>query len=239
MRILLQRVRTFYVVLRDPNLQPFRGAWRLPLIAESSSRPRHRLIKEDLKRTMKADTGRSRVSSRVRRTRVAILLAVLFAANASALANAISVTSPDHPQTFTYGEMIWHELCQRKSGELVARITFSNLPYVGDDTPRTDEPFDFHFPGIQVDSARGVFFARSGHGELIPVARIRQFPLYGWIDLSPGAKIYLLKDRGRVTATLTATDFPRGGIRWIQMDRQFFTAESFGRAVPRVPRGRG
>ena len=221
MRILLQRVRTFYVVLRDPNLQPFRGAWRLPLIAESSSRPRHRFIKEDLKRTMKADTGRSRVSSRVRRTRVAILLAVLFAANASALANAISVTSPDHPQTFTYGEMIWHELCQRKSGELVARITFSNLPYVGDDTPRTDEPFDFHFPGIQVDSARGVFFARSGHGELIPVARIRQFPLYGWIDLSPGAKIYLLKDRGRVTATLTATDFPRGGIRWIQMDNNF------------------
>jgi len=31
----------------------------------------------------------------------------------------------------------------------------------------------------------------------------------------------LLKDRGRVTATLTATDFPRGGIRWIQMDNNF------------------
>jgi len=39
--------------------------------------------------------------------------------------------------------------------------------------------------------------------------------------LSPGAKMYLLKDHGRVTATLTATDFPRGGIRWIQMDNNF------------------
>jgi len=149
------------------------------------------------------------------------LLAFLCGANASALAGAISITSPNRPQTFTYGEMIWHQLYQRANGELAARITFSNLPYVCDDTPRTDEPFDFHFPGVRLDSTRGIFFARSRHGELIPVAHIRRFPIYDWIDLSPGAKIYLLKDRGRVTATLTVTDFPRGGIRWIQMDNNF------------------
>jgi len=160
------------------------------------------------------------ISSRVRWMRVAILVAVLFVANVSALAGAISITSPDHPQTFAYGEMIWHQLYQGGSGELLARITFSNRPYVGDDTPRIDEPFDFRFPGVQIDSARGIFFAKSRHGELIPVARIRQFPSC-WIDLSPGAKIYFLKDHGRVTATLTATDFPRGGIRWIQMDNNF------------------
>ena len=153
--------------------------------------------------------------------RVAILLAVLCTANASVLADAISISSRNHPQTFSYGEMIWHQLYKRTNGELAARITFSNLPYVGDDTPRSDEPFDFHFPGVQFDSARGIFFARTGHGEPIPVARIRQFPLYDWIDLSPGAKIYLLKDRGRVTATLTATDYPREGIRWVQMDNNF------------------
>jgi hypothetical protein len=169
---------------------------------------------------MKADTGRSCVSSCVRWIRATILLTVLSAANASVFAGAICITSPHHPQTFSYGEMIWHQLYQRTNGELAARITFSNRPYVGDDTPRTDEPFDFRFPGVQFDSARGTFFASSGHGELIPVARLRQFP-YDWIDLSPGAKIYLVKDRGRVTATLTATDFPRTGIRWIQMDNNF------------------
>jgi hypothetical protein len=147
------------------------------------------------------------------------LLAVLFAASGSALADAISITSPDHHQTFTYGEMIWHELyLEGTSGELGARITFSNRPYVGDDTPRTDEPFDFHFPGAQLDSARGLIVARSAHGDLVPVASLRHFQ---WIDLAPGAKMYLLKDHGRVTATLTATDFPRGGIRWIQMDNNF------------------
>ena len=169
---------------------------------------------------MKADTGLSWISSCVRWIRAAVLLTALSAANASALAGAINITSPNHPQTFSYGEMIWHQLYKCTNGELAARITFSNRPYVGDDTPRTDEPFDFHFPGVRFDSARGIFFAKSGHSELIPVARIRQFP-YDWIDLSPGAKIYLLKDHGRVTATLTATDFAREGIRWIQMDNNF------------------
>ena len=169
---------------------------------------------------MKANTGRSHVSCCVRWVPVVMLLGVLLAANARARADAVAITSPDRPQTFAYGEVIWHQLYARPGGELGVRITFSNLPYVGDGTPRTDEPFDFRFPGARLDSARGIFFARGGHGELIPVARTRQFPSC-WIDLSPGAKMYLLKNRGRVTATLTATDFPRGGIRWIQMDNNF------------------
>jgi hypothetical protein len=154
--------------------------------------------------------------------RVAILLATILTTSGSVMAGAISITSPDHPQTFTYGEMLWHQLyLGRTSGELAARITFSNRPYVGDDTPRSDEPFDFRFPGVQFDSARRVFFARSGHGELIQVARFHSDPSFGWIDLAPGAKIYLIKESGRVTALLTATNYARGGTRWIQMDNNF------------------
>src|ERR1041384_7324622 len=109
---------------------------------------------------MNIDTERSRVSCGVRLMRIAILLAVLLVANASAMAGAIAITSPNHPQTFAYGEMIWHQLYKRSNGELVARITFSNRPYVGDDTPRTDEPFDFHFSGVQFNPRRGTFFAK-------------------------------------------------------------------------------
>jgi hypothetical protein len=152
--------------------------------------------------------------------RGSFFLAILLT-SASGFAGAITVTSPDHPQTFAYGEMIWHQLYLDRSGELAARITFSNLPYVGDDEPRRDEPFDFRFPGVRFDSARRAFFARSGRGELIPVARFREAPACGWVDLSPGAKMYLLKDSGRVTATLTATSYPRVGTRWVQMDNNF------------------
>ena len=137
------------------------------------------------------------------------------------MADAIRITSPNHPQTFAYGEVIWHQLYRDTAGDLAARITFSNLPYAGDDEPRRDEAFDFHFPGVRLDSKRGTFLARSGHREFIPVARFREGLAFGGIDLAPGTKIYLLKDHGRVTATVTATDYPRFGIRWVEMDNNF------------------
>ena len=84
-----------------------------------------------------------------------------------------------------------------------------------------DEPFDFRFPGVQLDFARRAFFAKGRRGELIQVARFRDDPVPGSIDLAPGAKIYLLKESGRVTAILTATDYPRGEMRWIEMDDNF------------------
>jgi len=149
-----------------------------------------------------------------------VFLAILLT-SASGFAGAITVTSPDRPQTFAYGEMIWHQLYLDRAGELVARITFSNLPYVSDNEPRRDEPFDFRFPGVQLDSARRTFFVRSGHGDLIPVARFRQALVCRWVDLAPGAKIGLLKDHGRVTAILTATSYPRAGTRWVEMDNNF------------------
>lgn len=153
---------------------------------------------------------------------MAILLAILFAGVAAAAADAISITSPDHAQTFAYGSMISHQFFyNRRAGELAAQITFSNSPYYGDDQPRRDEAFDFHFPGVQLDSTQRIFVVRSKHGELIPVARFRKGLACGWIDLAPGAKIYLQKESGRVTATLTATDYPRVGTRWVQMDNNF------------------
>jgi hypothetical protein len=154
--------------------------------------------------------------------RSAILLVTLLTTSASAIAGAISVTSPDHAQTFAYGQMIWHQLyLERSGGELAARITFSNLPYAGDTEPCRNEPFDFRFPSVQFDPARHAFFATGHQGELIQVARFRNDKFSDWIDLAPGAKIYLFKESGRVTATLTATDYPRAGMRWIETDNNF------------------
>jgi hypothetical protein len=56
--------------------------------------------------------------------------------------------------------------------------------------------------------------------------------------LAPGAKIYLLKESGRVTLVLTATDYPRQGMHWIEMDDNFslqnLLVELFGKlGMPR------
>src|SRR5947208_7605400 len=145
--------------------------------------------------------------------RFAIFFAAIVTASASGMADAVRTTSPDHAQTFAYGEMIWHQLYVGSAGELAVRITFSNLPYVGDDTPRSDEPFDFRFPSVRFDSARRAFFVNGRQGDLIPVARFRGGPASGWIDLARGTKVYLVKEGARVTATSTATDCARAGVR--------------------------
>jgi len=172
--------------------------------------------------------------------RIAIFLAILFAASVSAIASGTGIVSPDHPQTFAYGEMIWHQLyLQCAGGELAARITFSNLPYVSDDEPRRDESFDFRFPGIKFDAGRRTFFVSGRGGRTIPVARFRGDSLFRWVDLAPGAKIYLHKDSGRVTAILTATDRPRAGSQWIETDDNFslqnILVALFGRPAPGLP----
>jgi hypothetical protein len=180
------------------------------------------------------------VSSYIRSVQVAIFLATIFAASVSAVASTTSIVSPDQPQTFAYGEMIWHQLnLERASGELAARITFSNLPYASDDEPRRDESFDFRFPGIKFDATRRMFFVSDRGGQTIPVARFRGDAFCTWVDLAPGTKIYLLKESGRVTAILTATDYPRAGSQWIETDDnwslQNLLVALFGQPGPGLP----
>jgi hypothetical protein len=154
--------------------------------------------------------------------RIAITLAVTLITTATAMADAVSVTSPNHAQTYAYGAVTWHQLyLERARGELAARITFSNYPFADANEPRTDQPFDFRFPGIHVDLAQHAFVATGRRGESIPVAWFRGDPSCGWIKLAPNAKIYLLKESGRVTATVTATSYPRDGERWIELNNNY------------------
>jgi hypothetical protein len=154
--------------------------------------------------------------------RITIALLATLITSASAMQDAISIASPNHARTYAYGSVTWRQLyLQRTGGELAARITFSNLPFADANQPRTDEPFDFRFPGVHVDLARHAFVATGRHGESIPVAWFRGNPSCGWVKLAPNAKIYLVKESGRVTATLTATSYPRGGERWIELDNNY------------------
>jgi hypothetical protein len=147
------------------------------------------------------------------------LLAMIASSLAPAFGGEIVITSPDHARTFAYGEMIWHQLDVDPTNHvLTARITFSNIPYVSDQDPRVDEAFDFRFLGLHIDRTNHALLARARHGEQIAAARFRGDSTCGSVDLTSGAKIYLLKESGHVTAVLTATDRPRSGMRWIQMD---------------------
>ena len=154
--------------------------------------------------------------------RFVIVPVALLLTSVTVRADAVSITSPNHARTYAYGSVTWRQLyLERTRGELAARITFSNVPFADANEPRSYEPFDFRFPGIHVDLARRAFVTNGRHGEFIPVAWFRGDPSCGWIKLAPNAKMYLVKEHGRVTATLTATSYPRDGERWIELDNNY------------------
>jgi hypothetical protein len=154
--------------------------------------------------------------------RLAIVAAALLIVSVTAMADAVSIISPDHARTYAYGTVTWRQLyLERTRGDLAVRITFSNWPYADSNEPRRDEPFDFRFPGVRVDPARHAFVTSGRRGESIPVAWFWGDPACGWIELAPNAKIYFVKESGRVTATVTATSYPRTGIRWVELDNNY------------------
>ena len=68
-----------------------------------------------------------------------------------------------------------------------------------------------------------------GMPSLRPDAAANSFRLPGFeamhrvagLNWRPTQRFYLLKESGRVTATLAATSYPRGGVRWIELDNNF------------------
>jgi len=149
-----------------------------------------------------------------------LTILVLLASSAPiARAEQIQITSPDHAYTFAYGAVLSHQVEHEPiTNQLIANVTFSNYPYAGDRQRRCDESFDFRFPGLRFDAAHQIFFARTGRHEWIPVAEWRPNLPYGGYELASGARIFLLKRSGHVTAVLSAGTQPRDGARWVEND---------------------
>jgi len=115
----------------------------------------------------------------------------------------ISITSPDTATTFAYGSIKQHILFWRKDQNvLIARITFTDADQnLG--TPSDDE-HDFRLPGITFDEAKGLFYATSAKGEMIPVAHIKKALFFKGVETTPNARVRVLHPRGEVTVILEA-----------------------------------
>jgi hypothetical protein len=115
----------------------------------------------------------------------------------------ISITSPDTATTFAYGTVKNHTLFWNKSKKaLFAQVTF-NDPNQSDGT-QTDDTHEFRLPGVTFDEAKGVFFATTAKGEVIPVAHIKKTLFMKSIEVLPNANIRILHPRGLVTVILEA-----------------------------------
>jgi hypothetical protein len=146
-------------------------------------------------------------------------LALFGFAIAGVHGQSVEIVSPNQAYTFAYGDAIFRQIERdHLTNEMIARVIFSNYPYAGDREPRSDETFDFVFPGLHFDAARNEFLARTRHQVRIPIAALApNFPYAGY-KLEPNARIFLVKRSGHVTAVLNATAQPQGGGRWVQID---------------------
>ena len=136
-------------------------------------------------------------------------------------ASAVTIASPTKGQTQAFSTILWKQLRWDPAARaLIASVTFSNYEYVSQDEPREDDRFDFVFPGITLDEASGIFYARDPSGESIPVARRTHVLFFPVIQLLPGGQVSILKVSGKVTAELTASSTPIPGERWVEHDRQ-------------------
>jgi hypothetical protein len=115
----------------------------------------------------------------------------------------ISITSPDAGTTFAFGTIKNHSLIWNKSGKmLLAHVTFTDEELT-ENTPQEDV-HEFRLPGISLDEAKGVFYATTAKGEIIPVAHYKKTLFLKTIEVLPNANIRILHPRGVISVILEA-----------------------------------
>jgi hypothetical protein len=135
-----------------------------------------------------------------------VLAAILFSPRVLPAQNdgpPIAITSPDAATTFAYGTIKNHALIwDKKEKVLIARVTFTEED--SNYGQATDDTHEFRLPGVTFDEAKGVFFATTAKGEVIPVARIKKVLFVKTIETTPNAVVRIQHPRGNVTVILEA-----------------------------------
>jgi hypothetical protein len=145
----------------------------------------------------------------VRMSRCLFFLVLALALVSTRVASAqddgppIAITSPDTGTTFAYGTVKSHALVwNKKEKVLIAQVIFADEN--SDSGPSNDDTHEFRLPGVTFDEAKGVFFATTAKGEVIPVARIKKTLFIKTIEVLPNANIRILHPRGLITVILEA-----------------------------------
>jgi hypothetical protein len=114
----------------------------------------------------------------------------------------ISITSPDTGTTFSTGTIKERSLYwSRRSKTLIARVSFIDSQSVG--TP-VEDVHEFRLPGVTLDEAKGIFFATTAKGVVIPVARYKQVLFMKVVTVLPNAAVRVIHPKGDLTVILEA-----------------------------------
>ena len=135
-----------------------------------------------------------------------LLLALILSTSRALFAQdegpPISITSPDTGTTYSTGTIKERSLYwNKRSKTLIARVTFTDSQSLG--TP-VDDVHEFRLPGVTLDEAKGIFFATTAKGEVIPVARYKQILFLKTVAMLPNAAVRVIHPKGDLTVILEA-----------------------------------
>lgn len=115
----------------------------------------------------------------------------------------IAITSPDTAVTFAYGDVKQRSLSwDDKNKLLMAHVVFTDAH--SSEGASQDDSHEFRFPGVSFDETKGIFYAVSASGEIIPVARVKKTLFFKTIEILPNAVIRVQHPHGNVTIRLEA-----------------------------------
>jgi hypothetical protein len=115
----------------------------------------------------------------------------------------ISITSPDHGTTFAFATIKTHSLVwDRSQRMMLALVTFTDAQ-MNEGQPN-DDSHEFRLPGVTYDEAKGMLYATSSTGEVIPVAHLKRTLFIKSIETLPNARVRVVYPRGKITVILEA-----------------------------------
>jgi hypothetical protein len=115
----------------------------------------------------------------------------------------VVITSPDQATTFRFASIRQHELIwDKKTAGLIVHIVFTDVTETS--ASAEQDSHDFRLPGVTFDEKKGLFYATSNRGEIIPVARIKKTLFLKTIEPLPNANVRIEHPRGDISVVLEA-----------------------------------
>ncbi len=85
---------------------------------------------------------------------------------------------------------------------MLALVTFTDAQ-MNEGQPN-DDSHEFRLPGVTYDEAKGMLYATSSTGEVIPVAHLKRTLFIKSIETLPNARVRVVYPRGKITVILEA-----------------------------------
>lgn len=133
----------------------------------------------------------------------ALLFLILALTSISALAGdlqpIILIKSPDHAESFVYGDVSGHKLFwSEKEQKMFAVVTVDNSRYATSTERPGQDTFRFYLPGVVYEPRTKQYVVHGPNGEIVPFAETKKELFLTSINPVHNAVVRVFRTRGKI-----------------------------------------